>query len=98
MFCLFLSCRLRQVLLHLLQYLPQIDAYTDVSSGERGLNLVRVFTYIHTACMQAAKALASLRICVDSPEPSLLSDLMSTQISCTGQYIESLGVSVVKSV
>ena len=34
--------------------------------------------------MQAAKALASLRICADSPRPSLLADAISTEISCTG--------------
>ena len=35
--------------------------------------------------MREAKALASLRICADSPEPSLLADTMrtGTELSCT---------------
>ena len=33
--------------------------------------------YIHDLCMRAVKALASLRICADSPEPSLLADATS---------------------
>ena len=37
--------------------------------------------------MQAAKALASLHICADSPEPSLLANLISTKISCTCQSV-----------
>ena len=36
--------------------------------------------------MRAAKALASLRICTDSSEPSLLVGAISTEISCTGIY------------
>ena len=34
--------------------------------------------------MQADKAVASLSICTDSPEPSLLADAKCTEISCTG--------------
>ena len=37
--------------------------------------------------MQAEKAQASLHICVDSTEPSLLSDAISTENSCLGAYI-----------
>ena len=36
--------------------------------------------------MRAAKALASLRIWEGSPEPLLLADVMSTQISSAGSY------------
>ena len=36
--------------------------------------------------MRAAKAQASLRICVASLEPSLLADAISTEILCTGPY------------
>ena len=34
--------------------------------------VVCVFIYIHTVCIPAANALASLRICAGSPEHSLL--------------------------
>ena len=34
--------------------------------------------YIHASCMRAAKALASLHICADSPEHSLLADEINT--------------------
>ena len=37
--------------------------------------------------MRAAKAMASLCICTDSPEPSLLADPISTKISCNGPFI-----------
>ena len=37
--------------------------------------------------MQAPKAQASLRICADSPEPSLLDDAISTKIACAGSLI-----------
>ena len=37
--------------------------------------------------MQAVTALASLHICADSPEPSLLTNLISTKISCTCQSV-----------
>ena len=36
--------------------------------------------------MRAAKALASLRICADSHEPSLLDYAISIKISCSGPY------------
>ena len=41
--------------------------------------------YIQTLFLQAAKALASLRmrICADLPEPLLLVGAISTKISCT---------------
>ena len=38
--------------------------------------------------MREAKALASLRICADWPEPSLLADAISTEISRTRPYVE----------
>ena len=49
--------------------------------------LVHTFIYIRTLCMRAAKALASQRKCVDSHEPSLFTDAISTEISCTVPYI-----------
>ena len=41
------------------------------------------FIYIRTSCMRAANALASLRICAESHEPSLLADGISTENSGT---------------
>ena len=38
--------------------------------------------------MQAAKALESLHLCSDSPEPSLLADEMSTKLLWTGSIHE----------
>ena len=43
--------------------------------------LARVFIYIHTLCMLAGKALASLDICAWLPECLLLADEISTKIS-----------------
>ena len=37
--------------------------------------------------MRVAKALTSIGICADSPEPSLLADAINIKISCTGPYI-----------
>ena len=39
-----------------------------------------VFIYIHTLCLWAAKALASLHICAGSPEHSKLTDGISTKM------------------
>ena len=51
------------------------------------LSLVSVFIYIQTLCMRASKALASLRICTDLPEPSLLDNVISTKKnSCADSY------------
>ena len=50
--------------------------------------LVWAFIYIHTLCMQAVKALASLHICADLPKPLLLVDMISTKIWCTGPNFE----------
>ena len=37
-------------------------------------------TPMHTLCMRAAEALASLAICTDSPEHLLLANVISTEI------------------
>ena len=37
--------------------------------------------------MGAAKAMASLRICASSPEPTLLDDAISTEVSCSCTYV-----------
>ena len=56
-------------------------------------NLVGVFIYIDTMCLQAAKALRCLCICADTPEPSLLIDAITTEISCTGPIRDSVPLS-----
>ena len=40
--------------------------------------------------MRAMKAPASLRICADSPDPSLLADKIRTEIYCTGLCLFAL--------
>ena len=45
------------------------------------------FTYFHTLCMQALKALERLHICAVSPEPSLLAYGISAKISVADSYI-----------
>ena len=47
------------------------------------------FMYIHTLCMQAEKVQMSLLTCADSPEPSLLADVISTKITSNGPYIDA---------
>ena len=56
-------------------------AHVQPYSGARCLNLVRHFFYFQTLCVRTAKALARLRGCADSPEPSLVVCVISTIIS-----------------
>ena len=46
--------------------------------------LVEPFIYFHTSCVRTGKALARLRRCAGSPEPSLVTYVVSTIISWTG--------------
>ena len=46
--------------------------------------LACVLIHTHTLRMRAAKALASLCGCTDSPGPCLLADAISTKIACAG--------------
>ena len=48
--------------------------------------LVRPFVYFHTSCVRTAKALARLRRCAGSPEPSLVAYVISTIISWAGSF------------
>ena len=48
---------------------------------------VRSFVYFYSSCVRSAKALARLRGCAGSPEPSLVAYAMSTVISWAGSYI-----------
>ena len=60
--------------------------HANVSSDVRRIevkSLNLAFIYIHTLCVRAEKAVASLRICTDSPEPSLFGEAISTEIPCT---------------
>ena len=50
--------------------------------------LVQPFVYFHTSCVQTAKALAGLRTCTGSPEPSLVAYAISTIISSAGSNIK----------
>ena len=49
--------------------------------------LVGPFVYFHTPCVQTAKALARLRGCAASPEPSLVAYVISAIISWAGSNI-----------
>ena len=42
------------------------------------------FVYFHTSCVRTAKAMARLRGCTSSPEPSLVAFVISTIISWAG--------------
>ena len=46
--------------------------------------LVGPFVYFQTSCLRTTKALARLRGCAGSPEPSLVAYVISTVISCAG--------------
>ena len=51
--------------------------------------LVCAFIYILYLCMRAAKALASLCVCTDLPEHSLLDNTISSKFSCVGSILQS---------
>ena len=59
-----------------------------VPIGDIGLILVRVsiLHYIHYFVYAAAKALASVRIYFNSPEPSLLVDAIGTKCVCRPKF------------
>ena len=48
--------------------------------------LVGLFIYFHTSCVRTAMALARLRGCAGSPEPSLVAYVISAIISWAGSY------------
>ena len=68
--CLFLGGHFTQVFLY--PQMPLINANADVSRQNRRLIFVPAFIYIHTLCTWETKALMSLQICTDSPQPLLL--------------------------
>ena len=55
--------------------------------------LVGPFVYFHTLCVQTAKALARLRGCAGSPEPSLVACVISTIISWAGWIKDWVNIS-----
>ena len=60
---------------------------TRMSSHPVGIDawfFVGPFVYFHTSCVRTAKALARLRRCAGSPEPSLIAYVISTIISWAG--------------
>ena len=61
---------------------PPINARVKISRKARGL---KFDLSLHTLCMEAMKALASLHICADSAKSLFLVDVISTEISCTGR-------------
>ena len=67
--------------------LRQLSLQTRLHSHPVGLDvwfLIRPFDYFHTSCIQTAKALARLPWCAGSPEPSLVTHVISTIISWAG--------------
>ena len=51
-------------------------------------SLVGPFVYFHSLCVRTAKALARLRACAGSPEPSLVAYAISTKISWAGSIYD----------
>ena len=69
--------------------LRKLILQTRMSSHPVELNvwiLVRPFFYFYTSCMRTAKALAIMRGCGGSPEPSMVAYVISTIISWPGSY------------
>ena len=61
--------------------------HTRMHSHPAGLYVwffVGPFVYFHTSCVRTQKALARLRACAGSPEPSLVANVISTIISWAG--------------
>ena len=69
--------------------LRKLILQTRMRSHPVGLDVwffIETFVYFHTSCMQTAKALARLRRCAGSPEPSLVAYVISTTISWAGSF------------
>ena len=67
--------------------LRKLNLQTRMRSNPLGLHvwfLVEPFVYVHTLCVRTAKALARLRGCAVSPEPSLFAFAISNIISWAG--------------
>ena len=59
---------------------PPVNAHAAYLVGIC-LIVIWVFIYIHTLCMIVVKAMARMRICAGSPEPSLLGYMICAKIS-----------------
>ena len=70
----------------------KLYAHADIISNARCLSFgVRLHQHPYFALsMQAGKTLISLRICADSPELSLLTNAISTDISCNVPFEEMI--------
>ena len=69
--------------------LRKLILQTRMQSHPVGLDtwfLVGPFVCFHTLCVRTAKALARLRGCTGSPEPSLVTYVISTIISWAGSF------------
>ena len=66
--------------------MPLINASAAVSSRAGCLIFCSEYLSLCPLCIRAVKALVSLRICTDSPEPSLLAHGISSQIACNDPY------------
>ena len=67
--------------------LRKLILQTRMRSHQVGLDvwlLIGPFVYFHTSCVRTAMALARLRGCAASPEPSLVAYVISTIISWAG--------------
>ena len=72
-------------------YFQTLPSSFQTGMGPNSGDTVTYIFRLHcTSCIRAAKALASLRIRTDSPEPSLLAEAISTEISCTGIYCTTI--------
>ena len=56
-------------------------------TNPEGRILYELFIYLHTLYMRAAKSLASMCICAESPEHSLLYNAIRTEMACACLYI-----------
>ena len=70
-------------------FLRKLILQSHIRSHPVGLDvwfLAGPFVYFHTLCVRTAKALARLRGCAGSPEPSLVAYVISTIISWAGSF------------
>ena len=72
-----------------LRKLRKLILQTRMRSHPEGLDVrfsFGPFVYFHTSCVLTVKALARLRGCAGSPEPSLVAYVISTNISWAGSF------------
>ena len=81
--------------------LRKLILQTRMRSHPVGLDvwfLVGPFVYFHTSCVRTAKALARLRGCAGSPEPSLVAYVISTKISWAGSITDHINVILLSAI